>query len=479
MADDDGGESHLTYTWSVVSAPTNDSAGGYAIFDDNWTNTAKDTTVTFNDWGDYTLCVTVTDGLGVETPRNLLVAVDQTLTTIDVTPDATAVIQGGNEQFSANGYDQYEVDMGITTWTWSFGSVPGGSNSISYLGAISSTTGLYDAAVAPNAHTIADAFNVCASSGTVYGTASVVLEGRAGSPYYVDPNLSDIGYHAGYVNGEWETVTGNLTPTDYGWVSAAVPWTALAAAINGDVTVSRTSGWSDTYCFRHTEDGLLYDPYHTISMGTHSYNPATSTYEVQVNLDGYSYVTVNVTGDLLEELKVTDHAPPGNSATATTNNNPAHLVCAYASTDGMTHLDLSVVLSPSLAGVPNPGQYVHWGIYQGTTTLVEDTFAAGLTLTDIAVTPVDDVNDIAVMAWLDSNENTVFDPATETALTVDVARVTMQAYKISHNGQNGLLDHAKNNTPARTFRSTTTTTRTTGTTGQPSRIWTASTRPAS
>ena len=287
-----------------------------------------------------------------------------------------------------------------------------------------------------------------ASSGGVYGTAGVVLEGDAGSPYYVDPNLSDIGYHAGYVNGEWETVTGNLIPTDYGWVSAALPWTALAAAINGNVTVSRTSGWSDTYCFRHTEDGLLYDLNgHPISLGTHSYNPATSTYEVQVNLDRYSYVTVNVTGDLVEELKVADHDHPGNDATAIDNNYPTHLVCGYASTDGKVHLDLSVAMSPSLFDDPRARQYVHWGIYQGIATLAEGTFASGSTLTNIAVTPFDDIHDIAVMAWLDSNENTVLDAPTETALSVAVARVKMEASRMSYNGQDGFLDHAKNATP--------------------------------
>jgi hypothetical protein len=98
------------------------------------------------------------------------------------------------------------------------------------------------------------AFTVSASADGISGAASVVLEGTAGSPFYVDTNLSDIVYHEGVVNGQTETITSNLTLANLGWQAVGDPWEALANAIGGEVTLDS----STTYQFLHTDFGGLY-----------------------------------------------------------------------------------------------------------------------------------------------------------------------------------------------------------------------------
>ena len=58
LADDDGGEAGLTYTWSALTAPSN----AVITFSQNGTNAAKNAAVTLSRLGDYTLQVSASDG---------------------------------------------------------------------------------------------------------------------------------------------------------------------------------------------------------------------------------------------------------------------------------------------------------------------------------------------------------------------------------------------------------------------------------
>jgi hypothetical protein len=66
---DDGGESNLTYTWTVVSGP------GSASFSQNGSNAAKNTVATFSASGTYNLQVTLTDGSGLTCASTVNVSV--------------------------------------------------------------------------------------------------------------------------------------------------------------------------------------------------------------------------------------------------------------------------------------------------------------------------------------------------------------------------------------------------------------------
>ena len=71
---DDAGESNLTYTWATTGTPP-----APVTFSDNGDNTAKNTTATFSQAGNYTFQVTITDVGGLTATSSVDVAVSQTL----------------------------------------------------------------------------------------------------------------------------------------------------------------------------------------------------------------------------------------------------------------------------------------------------------------------------------------------------------------------------------------------------------------
>ena len=80
---DSGGEASLIYTWATTGTPP-----AVVTFSDNDDNTAKNTTATFSKAGSYTFQVTITDDGGLSTTSSVTVTVNQTLTSITVTPAA-------------------------------------------------------------------------------------------------------------------------------------------------------------------------------------------------------------------------------------------------------------------------------------------------------------------------------------------------------------------------------------------------------
>jgi hypothetical protein len=157
---DDGGEANLTYTWAVTSEPT----GASPTFSANGTNAAKNTTVTFNRAGGYTFQVTITDAGGLSVTSSVSVTVQQTLTTIKLTPTSATVAPGGKVAFGATAYDQFAI--ALTTqpiFTWKVISGPGTVSSTGVYTAPSKTTGTA---------------TVQASAGGVSGTATVQIRRR-------------------------------------------------------------------------------------------------------------------------------------------------------------------------------------------------------------------------------------------------------------------------------------------------------------
>ena len=133
-ASDDGGTSNLTYLWTAIPLTVGDSTPSF----DN--ATAQDPTATFTSAGDYRFTVTIADNYGLAggltTTSVVDVVVDQTLTSIIVSPAIGYVNAGGTEQFSAAEYDQFGKPMDTPqTLTW---QVDGGSGTID-------DTGLYTA----------------------------------------------------------------------------------------------------------------------------------------------------------------------------------------------------------------------------------------------------------------------------------------------------------------------------------------------
>jgi rhamnogalacturonan endolyase len=139
LGDDDGGESNLSYTWTVLG-----EAPGTVNFSANGTNAAKSTTVTLGSMGTYDLQVTVADGDGhsvtsqVSVSRREIVAhykSDETagVTLADSSGDGNTASLTGSSSFGAgrlgnalvlsNGYAALPAgivseldDITISTW---------------------------------------------------------------------------------------------------------------------------------------------------------------------------------------------------------------------------------------------------------------------------------------------------------------------------------------------------------------------------
>ncbi len=131
-------------------------------FSDNDDNTAKNTTATCFQAGNYTFQVTITDMGGLATTSSVDVTVDQTLTSITVVP-AGGLSADGTEPFSATALDQFGNALASQpAFAW---SLDGG-------GAISND-GVFGPPSTDGSAT------VVATSGSVSGSDTVALPGVA------------------------------------------------------------------------------------------------------------------------------------------------------------------------------------------------------------------------------------------------------------------------------------------------------------
>ena len=154
------GESALKYTWSAIGSPP-----APVNFSVNGTNAAKSTLATFSQAGTYTLAVAIVDTQNQAITSQVTVTVQQTLTSLTVSPSTATINSGGSQQFSATAYDQFGAAMTPQpAFTWSV--VSGG------VGSINSSSGLYTSSAAGSA-------TVKATSSSVNNTASVTVTNPA------------------------------------------------------------------------------------------------------------------------------------------------------------------------------------------------------------------------------------------------------------------------------------------------------------
>ncbi len=129
---DDGGESNLTYTWSTVGSPP-----APVTFSSNGSNSAKSTVVSFTKAGTYQFTVTVADAEGLTATSNVTVIVDQTVTTLSLSPTPVTVVEGQSQQFIPAAVDQFGNAIANPALTW---SVRSGTGSITSAGLYTATS---------------------------------------------------------------------------------------------------------------------------------------------------------------------------------------------------------------------------------------------------------------------------------------------------------------------------------------------------
>ncbi len=197
---DNSGEATLTYTWTATTLP---SGAAQPTFSVNGTNAAQDTTATFSEAGAYVLRATIEDPNGGTVTSSVSVTVDQTATSLAVSPAAVVLASGETEQFIATLLDQFGAAMTTQpTFTWS-----------ATTGSIDST-GLFTSAGASG--------TVTAVSGSFSATAQVILgepptvaTPAAASPNPVTGTTTNLSVLGADVGGE-----SSLT---YSWTATTLP----------------------------------------------------------------------------------------------------------------------------------------------------------------------------------------------------------------------------------------------------------------
>lgn len=118
---DDGGAPNLTYTWTDTTA--NGAAPSFSI---NGTNAARITIVTFTKAGTYIFTATIRDAGGLTVNSSLTITVNQTLTSLTITPGSASMIINATQQFTASTLDQFGNAMAATpalTWSTTLGTI--------------------------------------------------------------------------------------------------------------------------------------------------------------------------------------------------------------------------------------------------------------------------------------------------------------------------------------------------------------------
>jgi plastocyanin/regulation of enolase protein 1 (concanavalin A-like superfamily) len=258
---DESGEAALTYTWSTIGKPV---GAPDPTFTSNGTNAAKSSTVNFSRAGSYTLQVAISDGT-LTTIAQLPVIVDQTLTSLSVSPSSTTVSQNRQAQFSVAAYDQFGAQI-LTPPQVNWSAQANG-------GSIDST-GLYTAPAALGTYQITASLGAITAS----ATATVVADNAptVAQPAQASPNpISD---------PQSGTTLSALGADDGGEANLTYTWncTALPGGANFPIFSANGTNASKTTRATFSQPGT-YTMLCTISDGE---KVATTSVDVQVAVSG-------------------------------------------------------------------------------------------------------------------------------------------------------------------------------------------------
>jgi hypothetical protein len=120
-ANDPNGVGGLIYTWALLSGPA-----GVTFGSNNGSTNGNNVTATFTKAGSYTFQLTVKDSYGVSSTQTVSVSVQQTLTSVRVSPATASIRVNGTQQFTATALDQFSNPLSVQPlFTWRIVSGPG------------------------------------------------------------------------------------------------------------------------------------------------------------------------------------------------------------------------------------------------------------------------------------------------------------------------------------------------------------------
>ncbi len=290
-----GGQSTLTYNWAATTVPSGATAPTFSV---NGSNAAADTTATFSAAGTYVFTVTITAPGGLSTTSNVSVTVNQTLTTVAVSPGMASLDATATQQFTATGCDQFGA--ALTTqpafaWTTTVGTITSAGGlltapDVSASGTVTATSGTIsgNGAVTVTEHAPTVSAPAAAALNPVTGTTTVLsVQGTD-----IDPDVGSLVY-------TWTatTVPGGVSAQDFSFSAngsnAAETTTATFTALGAysfTVTITDPGGLSATSSVNVTVNQTLTTI--TVSPGTVNLD-ATATQ--QFTATGYDQFGVVLT----------------------------------------------------------------------------------------------------------------------------------------------------------------------------------------
>jgi Hypothetical glycosyl hydrolase family 15/Bacterial Ig-like domain (group 2) len=199
LGQENGSGNGLTYTWS--------SSGPASVkFSDTGDNTAQNVTATFAQAGAYTLTATISDGSQSVT-SSVQVTVDQTLTSLEVSPASTDLIDNATVQFSATALDQFGLPLASQpNFTWSIDA--GGVGTVD-------SNGLYTAPAAG-----LGSASVRAADGTTSAAATVNVV-TATATYVKANTISQGNWQGSYGGDGYDIMGGPADDPSYATVTAS------------------------------------------------------------------------------------------------------------------------------------------------------------------------------------------------------------------------------------------------------------------
>jgi hypothetical protein len=230
---DDSGEGNLTYIWQTTGTPP-----GAVSFNPNNNNAAKSTTATFAAGGTYNFQVTLRDTQGLTVTSSVTVNVNLALTSITLAPATSSVSINHTCQFTAVGFDQFNVALAPQpTFNWS--STGGGTFN---------STGLF---IAGNA--VGGPFTVTAALNGVSKTSSISVTNNPPS-ILTDAYVSGVLPTSIYLKVVGNDDDGESTLT-YTWTTTGTPPAPVTFSANGNNAAKDTVATvtaPGTYNFRVT-----------------------------------------------------------------------------------------------------------------------------------------------------------------------------------------------------------------------------------
>ena len=218
---DDGGEASLLYAWAATGSPP-----APVTFSANGSNAAKSSLATFTKAGSYPFQVTITDLIGQTATSAVTVTVNQTTTTVGVTPATPVVHVGAAQTFIATGRDQFTDALASQpVFSW---SVTGGK-SISSGGVVAAST------------TVGGPYTVTATSGVRSGTTTFTVVNDAPTISAIADLMTATDTTTGAITvtiGDTETAATALTLTRATSDAVLIP---LANVVLGGSGAARTA----------------------------------------------------------------------------------------------------------------------------------------------------------------------------------------------------------------------------------------------